>query len=125
LSSFVIAIARNRLNNHFRSSIRAPESLEFPDNLPDLSREADKVEEQERETLAMNAIASLEPLDKTILQMTLVDGLKPGIIAQRLHLNPDVVRQRKLRATRRVIDFVRRQSQTEMPDHLGVVGKVT
>jgi DNA-directed RNA polymerase specialized sigma24 family protein len=90
-----------------------------------LSRDADKVEEQERETLAMNAIASLEPLDKTILQMTLVDGLKPGIIAQRLRLNPDVVRQRKLRATRRVIDFVRRQSQTEKPDHIDVVGKVT
>ncbi len=125
LSSFVIAIARNRLNNHYRSSVRTPESLEFPDNLPDLSRDACKVEEQERESLAMNAIASLEPLDKTILQMTLVDGLKPGIIAQRLRLNPDVVRQRKLRATRRVIDFVRRQSQTENPDHIGVVGKVT
>jgi DNA-directed RNA polymerase specialized sigma subunit len=66
LSSFVIAIARNRLNNHFRSSV----------------------------------------------------------IAQRLQLNPDVVRQRKLRATRRVIDFVRRQSQTDSSDHI-VVGKVT
>jgi RNA polymerase sigma factor (sigma-70 family) len=123
LSSFVIAIARNRLNNHFRSSIRTPESLEFPDNLPDLSRPAEKVEEQQREALAINAIASLEPLDKTILQMTLVDGLKPGIIAQRLRLNPDMVRQRKLRATRRVIDFVRRQSQTEIQDHIGGVGK--
>ncbi|MGA9671852.1 MAG: sigma-70 family RNA polymerase sigma factor [Terracidiphilus sp.] len=125
LSSFVIAIARNRLNNHYRSSIRTPESLEFPDNLPDLSRNSDKVEELQREALAMNAIASLEPLDKTILQMTLVDGLKPGIIAQRLGLNPDVVRQRKLRATRRVIDFVRGESQTAIPDHIGVVGKVT
>ena len=40
-------------------------------------------------------------------------------------LNPDVVRQRKLRATRRVIDFVRRQSQIEMSDHIDGVGKVT
>jgi len=124
LSQFVIAIARNRLNNHYRASVRTPESLEFPDNLPDLSRNADKAEEQERENLAMNAIASLEPIDKTILQMTLVDGLKPGTIAQRLGLKSDVVRQRKLRATRRVIDFVRGQSQTAMPDHI-VVGKVT
>lgn len=124
LSSFVIAIARNRLNNHYRASIRTPESIEFPDNLPDLSRNTYKAEEQERENLAMNAIANLEPLDKTILQMTLVDGLKPGVIAQRLGLNPDVVRQRKLRATRRVIDFVRGQSQTELPNHI-VVGKVT
>jgi hypothetical protein len=56
--------------------------------------------------------------------MTLVDGLKPGVIAQRLQMNPEVVRQRKLRATRRVIDFVRRKSQTDSSDHI-VVGKVT
>jgi len=124
LTSFVIGIARNRLNNHFRNSVRQPESLEFPDMLPDLSFNVEKAEAQERETLAMNAIASLEPLDKTILQMTLVDGLKPGVIAQRLSLNPEVVRQRKLRATRRVIDFVRRQSQSEDSHHT-IVGKVT
>jgi RNA polymerase sigma-70 factor, ECF subfamily len=124
LSSFVIGIARNRLNNHYRSSVRQPESLEFPDLLPDSSSNAEKMETQERETLAMDAISSLDPIDKTILQMTLVDGLKPGVIAQRLSLNPDVVRQRKLRATRRVIEFVRRQSQSENPHH-HVVGKVT
>ncbi|MGA2650771.1 MAG: sigma-70 family RNA polymerase sigma factor [Terracidiphilus sp.] len=124
LSSFVIGIARNRLNNHFRNSVRQPESLEFPDLLPDSSLSAEKREEQERENLAMEAISSLDELDKSILQMTLVDGLKPGIIAQRLRLNPDVVRQRKLRATRRVIDFVRRQSQSENLHH-NVVGKVT
>jgi hypothetical protein len=50
--------------------------------------------------------------------MTLVDGLKPGVIAERLRLHPDVVRQRKLRATRRVIDLVRGQSQTGSNLHL-------
>jgi RNA polymerase sigma factor (sigma-70 family) len=124
LSSFVIGIARNRLNNHYRASARRPESLEFPENLPDLSSEATRMEEQDRENLAMNAISSLEPLDKSILQMTLVDGLKPGVIAERLQLKPDVVRQRKLRATRRVIDFVRCQSQKDSSSHI-VVGKVT
>lgn len=124
LSSFVIGIARNRLNNHYRSSVRQPESLEFPDLLPDTSSNAEKVEAQERENLALDAISTLDEVDKTILQMTLVDGLKPGVIAQRLRLNPDVVRQRKLRATRRVIDFVKRQSQTENLRH-NVVGKVT
>jgi RNA polymerase sigma factor (sigma-70 family) len=124
LSSFVAAIARNRLNNHYRASARTPESLEFPENLPDFKTDAIRLEEQERERLAMSAIASLDPVDKSILQMTLVEGLKPGVIAQRLQLNPDVVRQRKLRATRRVIDFVRRQSQTDSSNHI-VVGKVT
>jgi RNA polymerase sigma factor (sigma-70 family) len=112
LTQFVIAIARNVLNNHFRGEVRRPESLELPDNLPDLSFSEEKADEQERETLALKAISSLDPLDRTILQMTLVDGLKPGVIAERLRLNPDVVRQRKLRATRRVIDFVRSPSQT-------------
>ena len=124
LSSFVIAIARNVLNSHFRGEIRRPASLELPDNLPDLTSNIGQVEEQERETLALRAIASLEPLDKSILQMTLIDGLKPGVIAERLRLNPEVVRQRKLRATRRVIEFVRRQSQTDSAVHL-VTGRRT
>jgi RNA polymerase sigma-70 factor (ECF subfamily) len=125
LSSFVIAIARNLLNSHFRGEARRPESLELPDNLPDLSRGEDRMEEQQREMLVMVAMASLDPLDKSILQMTLVDGLKPGVIAERLRLAPDVVRQRKLRATRRVIDLVRGQSQTAPPIHLNTGHMIT
>jgi len=53
LTQFVIAIARNVLNNHFRGEIRRPESLELPDNLPDLSFSEEKADEQERETLAL------------------------------------------------------------------------
>jgi RNA polymerase sigma factor (sigma-70 family) len=112
LSSFVIAIARNLLNSHYRSEVRRPESLELPDDLPDLSSQSNGMEDMEREQLAMAAINSLEPLDRSILQMTLVDGLKPGVIAVQLRMSPDVVRQRKLRATRRVIEFVQRKSQT-------------
>jgi RNA polymerase sigma-70 factor (ECF subfamily) len=112
LSSFVIAIARNLLNSHFRGEVRRPESLGLPDDLPDLSSRASQIEDMERENLAMSAIASLEPIDRSILQMTLVDGLKPGLIAERLRLSSDVVRQRKVRATRRVMEFVQRKSQT-------------
>jgi RNA polymerase sigma factor (sigma-70 family) len=116
--AFVAAVARNVLNNHFRGGARRPESLELPDDIPDLSANTGEFEDQERETLALRAISSLEPVDRSILQMTLVDGLKPGIIAERLRLNPDVVRQRKMRATRRVIDFVHRQSQNDSAVHL-------
>ena len=59
----------------------------------------------------MNAIAALDPADKIILHLTLVDGLKPGVIAQKLGLSPEVVRQRKVRATRRVAEFVAERSQ--------------
>jgi DNA-directed RNA polymerase specialized sigma24 family protein len=96
---------------------RQPEPLEFPDQLPDLSSPV-LPEEELREDAAMRAIASLEVLDRTILHLTLVDGLKPGAIAEKLRLNPDVVRQRKLRATRKVIDLVRGQSQKPSSIHI-------
>jgi RNA polymerase sigma factor (sigma-70 family) len=116
--AFVAAVARNVLNSHFRGGTRRAESLELPDDLPDLSLNTGQFEDQERETLALKAISSLESVDRSILQMTLVDGLKPGIIAERLGLTPEVVRQRKLRATRRVIDFVQRLSQNDSAVHL-------
>jgi RNA polymerase sigma factor (sigma-70 family) len=115
LTPFVIAIARNVLNNHYRASVRQPESLELPDDLPDLSSATETAEVEERESLAMDAISNLEPVDRTILQMILIDGLKPGAIAHRLNLSPDVVRQRKLRAIRRVTSLLRGASQTEAP----------
>ena len=117
LTVFVMAIARNVLNSHFRGEAHRPEWLEFPDNLPDLSTATNRIEEKERELLALHAISSLDSVDKAILQMTLVDGLKPGVIAGILQLSPDVVRQRKLRATRRVIDFMRNPSQTHSVAH--------
>jgi RNA polymerase sigma factor (sigma-70 family) len=123
LPGFVIAIARNRLNNYYRSS-RRTEALDLPDDLPDLSSQALRLEDEQRTTQAMAAIESLDPLDRRILQMTLVDGLKPGIIAARLQLSSDVVRQRKLRATRRVTEFLRTQSQNGFGDHV-IVGRVT
>jgi RNA polymerase sigma factor (sigma-70 family) len=116
--AFIAAVARNLINRHFRGEARTAESLEFPDDLPDLSLNRGQLEDQERETLALRAISSLDAVDRSILQMTLVDGLKPGIIAERLRLNPEVVRQRKLRATRRVINFVQRQSQNDSAVHL-------
>jgi len=118
LTPFVLGIARNLLNSHFRAAARQPDSLELPDDLPDLGAAAAKLEDQERESTALHAIAGLEPIDRSILQMTLVDGLKPGVIAQKLLLKPEVVRQRKLRATRRVIESVRAQSQTFHAVHL-------
>jgi RNA polymerase sigma factor (sigma-70 family) len=117
LTQFVLGIARNCLNNYFRSSKRVT-SVELPDDIPDLKNGAFHREEIDQENRALRAIESLDNLDRTILQMTLVDGLKPGIIATQLRINPDVVRQRKLRATRRVIDFLKRESQNSPGRHI-------
>ncbi len=118
LTAFVHGIARNLLNSHFRALARQPDSLELPDELPDLGAAASKLEDAERESAAMNAIAGLDLIDRTILQMTLIDGLKPGVIAQTLLLKPEVVRQRKLRATRKVMDSIRARSQSTSAIHL-------
>jgi RNA polymerase sigma factor (sigma-70 family) len=117
LTQFVLGIARNCLNNYFRSSRRVT-SVELPEDIPDLKSGAEQREEIEQESSALRAIESLDALDRTILQMTLVGGLKPGVIASQLHINPDVVRQRKLRATRRVIDFLKRESQKPPGRHI-------
>jgi RNA polymerase sigma-70 factor (ECF subfamily) len=117
LTAFVLAIARNVLYSHFGDAKRRPESLEFPDDLPDLKSFSEDLEVEQRRVLAMNAIARLDPSDKIILHLTLVEGLKPGVIAERLGLSPDVVRQRKVRATRRVVEFVADRSQIESSRH--------
>ncbi len=117
LTAFVLAIARNTLNNHLRASSRTV-ALELPDDLPELNSEPARLEEQEWEPRALKAISSLDPVDRNILQLTLIDGLKPGAIAERLRLNPDVVRQRKLRATRRVIEIVHGSSQKGLESHI-------
>src|SRR5581483_995760 len=121
LSQFVLGIARNCLNNYFRSSRRVV-SVDLPDELPDLSDHAERREQLEQEQSALQAIESLDRLDRVILQMTLVDGLKPGVIADNLRLNPDMVRQRKLRATRRVTEFLRGRSQKSPPGHIQAGG---
>jgi len=111
LSWFVRGIARNHLNEHFRGKARQTASIEFPDRIPDLGTGRDDAEMNRRETLALAGIQRLDPTDKAILQLTLVDGMKPGKIAELLELSSDVVRQRKVRATRRLIQFVENQSQ--------------
>jgi RNA polymerase sigma factor (sigma-70 family) len=119
LPAFVAGIARNVLNSHYRGESRMPVHEELPPEIASVceQHEMDSEASQRKRKLAHMAIASLNTVDRSILQLTLVEDLKPGIIAERLGLNPDVVRQRKLRATRKVMEFVRRLSQTKSVDH--------
>ena len=117
LSMFVLGIARNVLNGYFQRAVRRPVSLEFPDELPDLAASRDSVVERQEQALAARGISALDPVDRSILELTLVEGLKPGAIARRLHLSPEVVRQRKMRATRKVVDFISQLSQNNPTAH--------
>ena len=96
---------------------RQPIALECSDDLPDLAAAMDPLAEQEEQTLAARAISTLDPVDRSILQLTLVEGLKPGLIAQQLRLSPDVVRQRKVRAIRKVASFFSMASQNSSTAH--------
>jgi DNA-directed RNA polymerase specialized sigma24 family protein len=118
LSAFVMGIVRNLVNSHFQNAARQPVSLLFPDDLPDLATLTDHIAEGQQRALARRAISSLGPVDQSILQLTLVEGLKPGLIAQRLRLSPDVVRQRKVRATRKVVNLMSKLSQNNSTAHL-------
>jgi RNA polymerase sigma factor (sigma-70 family) len=116
LGAFLGGVARNVMNNYFRTMQRRPEHSQLPDDLPDLNSVGLNDEEQHRSALAMDAIGSLEPVDRSILQLTLVEGLKPGAIARRLALSSDSVRQRKRRAILQVMEIVRGLSQSASSD---------
>ena len=67
-------------------------------------------EDQQRAQLVRRAVSELESDDRRILMLTLVEGLTPGEIASRLRLSPEVVRQRKSRAIKKVIAMLAQQS---------------
>jgi len=111
LSAFVAGIARNVANNHLRSRMRHPRPEPLDDDLPGTDPVAE-MEEAERHRLVCREIARLDDTDRAVLEMTLAQGLKPGEIATRLGLSSEVVRARKSRAIRKVIESVQPPSRT-------------
>jgi RNA polymerase sigma-70 factor (ECF subfamily) len=73
---------------------------------------ADPIAEFERLNLVRQALTTLNAEDRKILSLTLVDGLKPGEIAQRLGLSSEVVRARKSRLVKKMVEHVQTLSRT-------------
>ena len=121
VTAFVCGVARNVINNHRRRTFKLQESpLEdelLQSGLPALISEDDH-EESERKRLMTRALAALGPSDRQVLLLTLVQGLKPGEIAAQTGLSPDVVRTRKSRALKRVLETLGTQSQNPAVRHL-------
>ena len=67
---------------------------------------AEPQEDEQRRALVTQALDAMAPADREVLQLTLVDGLHPREIAQRLSLPPETVRQRKTRALKRLVAVV-------------------
>jgi RNA polymerase sigma-70 factor (ECF subfamily) len=110
LPAYVCGTARNLISNHLRTRSRKPEGGPPPEELPTPDCQLE-VEQSERVFLARRAIARLEPADRLILLLTLVDGMKPGEIAARLGLSSEVVRKRKSRALERAREVLRVESR--------------
>jgi RNA polymerase sigma-70 factor (ECF subfamily) len=113
VGAFVYGIARNVVNNHFRTSADDRSNEELPEEIAAATLSpADEFEARQRQTLVRRALGRLDRGDSRILLMTLVDGLKPGEIADRLGLTSDVVRARKSRALKRIVERVHELSRT-------------
>lgn len=112
LAAFVHGVGRNVANNYLRRQQALPPTASLdPDAITTPSLEQD-AQDAERRALADRALDVLGRDEREVLSLTLVDGLKPGAIASRLGLSPDVVRTRKSRALKKVIAEVARLSRS-------------
>ncbi len=110
LAAFVHGIARNLINNRIRFESQRPPMEPLSDDLAQASL-TEQLEDAERVRLVHQALERLGQEDRKILWMTLVEGRKPGEIAAALGLTSEVVRTRKLRATKKMADLVRKKSK--------------
>jgi RNA polymerase sigma factor (sigma-70 family) len=117
LAAFVHGTTRNLINNELRSKSRLPPLEPLPEELPQTSMTA-QPKDADQIQLVHHALESLADVDRKILWMTLVEGRKPGDIANRMGLTAEVVRTRKLRAVRKVTELVQKRlsrSQANLP----------
>ena len=110
---FIHGIARNMVNSHLRQ--RGRDQRRDP-LTPDIAQVAahdlqTEVENAGREDLVRQSLALLEPVDREILLATMVDNQKPGQIANRIGMNSELVRQRKSRAIKKIIEYVQKASR--------------
>ncbi|MBI3210620.1 MAG: sigma-70 family RNA polymerase sigma factor [Candidatus Solibacter usitatus] len=104
LAGFLYGTARNLVAGGIRGKARR-RTVSMPEGFDPaaIPQDADR---EERYRVASQAIDALEAGDRAILTMVMVEGMKPGAIAERLGLTSEVVRQRKSRALKRAMELV-------------------
>jgi RNA polymerase sigma-70 factor (ECF subfamily) len=111
LTAFVLATARNRIANHFREENRRPVMQEATESIAAPAIE-DRLDIQERRQQLRRAMNRLDPCDREILRLNLVEQIRPEEIGTRTGLSAESVRQRKSRALRKLAEWMERiQSQ--------------
>jgi len=116
IEGFVAGVARNVINNYKRRSLRHPESP-LDEDAPAFAVDDDH-DGLERRRLMTAAMAELSPADRQVLLLTLVEGLKPGEIARKIGVSPDVARTRKSRAVKRILEVLNVRSRNASDGHL-------
>jgi RNA polymerase sigma-70 factor (ECF subfamily) len=101
LPGFVYGTARNVANNYVRGILARPAEEPLGAHLSIADPSAGP-EPDERVAAVGRGLGRLDETAREIVLMTLLDGLKPGEIARRLGLTPEVVRARKSRAVRKL-----------------------
>jgi RNA polymerase sigma-70 factor (ECF subfamily) len=109
LPAFVWGTARNLLNDRLRQ--RAREKLQPLTDEMVFVRPASEQEEFERRRSAQQAIDTLEPPERGVLLLSLVDGLRSDDIAAKIGITPDAVRQRKSRALKKLSEILGTRSR--------------
>ena len=110
LAAFVHGTGRNLANAYLRDRRRNTRPV-LPYQESPAPGPAEDLESSERRAVVRRCLEQLSSLDRRILLLTLVEGLKPGEIARRLDLTPEVVRQRKSRAVKEIHKSVQGMSQ--------------
>ena len=110
LPAFVLGIARNLINNHHRTDAQRREVTGDPQgDLVVAHADGTRLDNARRLALVRAALIDLNSVDRRILVLTLVDGLRPREIARIVDLTPEVVRTRKSRAVKAVGEAIRRR----------------
>ena len=116
IEGFVAGVARNVINNYKRRNLRHPETP-LDEDAPAFAVDDDH-DGPERRRLMTAALAELSPPDRQVLLLTLVEGLKPGEIARKIGVSPDVARTRKSRALKRILEVLDLRSRNVSDNHL-------
>lgn len=119
LGAFIHGIASNLINNRLRVNSRRPPMDALSDDLPGPDG-AELLERDSDLALLHRGIAGLDPRDRQVLTLTLVNGLGPADIARRTGLTEDAVRQRKSRALKRLRELLTGPSRGGAPGPLNV-----
>ena len=104
LSALAYGIARNRLADAIRKKAR-DRTIPFPKDF-DIPATATE-QAPELVSAARTQIKTLDPVDRRILWMTLIDGFKPAEVAAATGMSSELVRQRKSRALKKLVESLK------------------